>query len=188
MQKCAAAHYGAETEFQVWSLQQFWFKRQHKVKQGIPLGVILPLIITVISLGRIPFATVASSELSTSERLRFGKKFREPADFEAALMLAAGPLTLVLLAVLMPLFDSSQFALLVKRIGISLAVAQMLPLPNTEGMKIFTSSSALYIFSIAFILAGAFLAFAVNSVLVLLIASLIAAALLFCYWFFVIFK
>ena len=188
VQKCAAACLGAEAKFRIWLLHQLWFKRTWKSGQGLPLGVILPLLITVVSFGRIPFAAVASSEVQTVERLRFGKKFREITDFERAAIIAAGPLTMLVIAVLMPLFDTSAFALLIRRTALTLAIAQMLPLPNTEGIKIFTSSSALYIFLMAFLIAAAFLITNLSSALAIILPIAIACILLFCYWFFIIFK
>ncbi len=188
MQKCAASYLGAESRFSIWLLHQFWLKRNWRSESGIPLGVILPLLITVLSFGKIPFAAVATSEVNTSERLRLGKKFREITDFERAVIFAAGPLTMILIAAIMPLFDPSAFALLIRNISLTLAISQMIPLPNTEGMRIFTSSSALYIFLIAILIAAAFLLPSLNSIITVIIAAIIACSFLFCYWFFIIFK
>ncbi len=188
MQKCMAASRGAETQFQIWSMYRYGLKRQKTVKQGIPVGVIIPLIVTIVTLGRIACGTVASSHVQTNERLRLGRKLQEITDFEKAMILAAGPYTAMIISVIMPMFDPSSFALLFKKAGLVLAISNMLPLPGLDGMKIFLSSPALYIFSVVLIISAGYFMTVLGTGIALLIAGMLACMLLICFWLFVIYK
>ena len=50
--KLTASKFQAKSEYDIWLFERYWFKAGNKIKPGIPFGVILALLGSLISMGQ----------------------------------------------------------------------------------------------------------------------------------------
>lgn len=161
--KLIAKKYHAYSTFRIWSLKRIWFTKNSKIEnlnlfgkkfKTIKVGVILPIIFSLISNGLFRFATIGSSEVIAIEKRRINKKFKHLTEFELARIHLVGPLTILLLALILdqfPGFDK------IVTISYTFALFSMLPFSGLDGAKVFFGSLPLYIFGAGFIITTALL-------------------------------
>jgi hypothetical protein len=185
--KLAANAHGCKSRFHIWGINRYWVFTRSKISNlkifgkkfsSLKIGIVLPLLFVFLSNGFIKFCAIASSEISEVRLKRIGKKFKNVTDFEIATIHLMGPLTILVLALLLNNFPS--FGKIVE-ISYLLAIYSMLPLSELDGAKIFFGSPLLYIFSLAFmILAITFIRIA--SPITTIIFALLAALIIFLYF------
>ncbi len=179
VQKYYSSKVGASTELSFWSSQKkiLWFKK----KITLPMGAVLPLLITLFSNGQIFFAAPTTTNVSVTPAYRLGRKFLKLTEFEYAKIAVIAPLTHILIAILFNFIDIpllKDFAL----VNTMMALSYMLPLPNLLGNTVFFSSKPLYVFSAAFILASALLLNLLTSFYTIIAAVILALTSLFTYF------
>jgi hypothetical protein len=157
--KKATAHYYAATlEIKTWNWQRFGFARQRKLKKPLPMGIIAPILTTLITQGNFLFlATLESKIEGTSARATKAQgrfRFTEMTDTNQSLIIASGVVANLALAILAYLIDLGQLATL----SIYYATYAMIPFGNLDGTKIFFGERNLW-FTLA-IITAIFLSFA----------------------------
>jgi hypothetical protein len=172
-QKLCALRHGAISNFRIWSFKQYWLSKSSKFKKPLPIGILLPILLSFFSNGHIKFATVGTSEIT--EIRRIGKSFKHLTGWETAVIHLAGPLTLSFLSII--LFPLETFSKLIY-VSYTIAIFSMIPLSSLDGAKIFFGSPPLYIFGLALIISSIFLISAINPILTIILATIIAFTLL----------
>jgi len=146
---------GASTTLDIWKIRRIGFKPKQHLPFNLPLGIILPILISFLSLGQIYFATPISSKIKVKPAYRIGRKYIRLTEFEYAKIAVSAPMIHILIALFLypinlPIIKD--FVL----INTMLAIFLMLPLPGLLGTTVLFSSKPLYIFSTIFILTIAF--------------------------------
>ena len=113
------------------------------------VGIIFPILFSLISNGLFKFAAIGSSEVIAIEKRRIGKKFKHLTEYELAKIHLVGPLTILLLALILHQFPGFEK---IVAISYTLALFSMLPFSGLDGAKIFFGSLPLYIFGAGFII------------------------------------
>jgi len=142
--KLMASMLDADAEHRIWYAGRYWFSPRDRLQNEIPLGVLVPVITSVITLGNFPFLAFLTYETSVLKRRaakRFGTySFTEMTDWHNAWIGAAGIIAVLIIAVISYFSD---YGLLAK-ISILYAVANMVPLSNLDGTQIFFGSRVLW--------------------------------------------
>lgn len=157
--------YGSSLNYSIWGVKRYWFERRAHFPKRIPgfftikkfpLGVFVPLLVSFLSSGGLYFAAVLSSAVTVNPIYRLGRSYTHLGDFEVAKIAVSGPMSIILLAVLIKIIGASDLEDLTFVCSI-IAISYMLPFPGLDGLKIFFGSRLLYVFSIIFILITVFL-------------------------------
>ncbi len=182
--KLIARNYGCDSTFRIWGIKRFWFTKRARIDnsrifgrkfKSIKLGIILPILVSLLSNGFLKFCAIGSSEISEIKLKRMKRAFKQVTDFEISIIHFAGPLTLTLLALI--LNSVPGFSDLVK-VSYFIAIYSMLPLAGLDGTKIFFGSAPLYIFGLTFIIFSIALLILANSLTALIFALIAAVVLL----------
>lgn len=185
--KLTANSYGCKSNFHIWGIKRFWFYTRSKISnlrifgrkyKSLKIGVILPLLFAFLSNGIFKFCAIGSSEISEISLKKVGKKFKHITDFEIAIIHLMGPLTILILALL--LNNVSSFSKIAE-ISYLLAIYSMLPLSELDGAKVFFGSPLLYIFSLAFMIL-AITTIRIASPITTIMFAAIAALIIFLYF------
>ena len=142
--KAAAYYLQADVETRVWTFQRYGLKEKQYFKNPIPIGVILPFLISVLSLGNFYWLASTQSEI-IARKSRIIKKhdfysFSEMTEFHIGLIPAAGILACLILAFIAYLLNLGELG----RLAIFFAAFNMFPLGNLDGTKIFFGSLILW--------------------------------------------
>lgn len=182
--KVIAKKYDAISTFRLWSIKRFWFTKSSKIEniklfgksfKTIKMGFIFPVLLSLLSNGFIRFAAVGSSEITEISRKRIGREFTHLTEFELAKIHLVGPLTTLLLALV--LFQFPGFEKIVE-ISYMVALFSMIPFSGLDGAKIFFGSRALYLFGIVFMGLAVILMHILSPIWTLVISILTAIILL----------
>jgi len=151
-EKKSAIRYKCSSNFEIWNIRRLGFATASYSKKPIHIGIYLPLFLTILSRGFIPFAATTQSNITTKSSHRLGREYLKLTDFELSRISIAGPFTLAILAIIIRLF-SNIIPLSDKFIFVSLAIAisNMLPLPNLNGIKAYFGSRLNYVFFLSLI-------------------------------------
>lgn len=135
-------------EHRIWTLSRFGFQKSQYFKKEIPLGIIAPLILSLFTLGLAKIATILVYEtkvLKSRAAKRFGYySFTEMTEWHNALIGAAGIISALILSIIAYFLPMNGVENLSK-LAIYYAVANMLPISDLNGTKIFFGSRILYI-------------------------------------------
>lgn len=182
--------YGCKIGYEIWNLKRFgikpWrtFAKKSRIGsinvriKSIPIGIIIPILITLLSKGSLYFVATLSMLTTIKPAYRIGKK-SVIQEFENAKIALIGPLTMILLAVLIQTIfpQLHDFTL----ISSMIAISYMLPLPGLNGATIFFSSKPLYTLSAVFIIITALLLNFISPILATIIATIFAITLALIY-------
>lgn len=145
--KTAANLLDSDVEHEVWEMSNFGFTPQFKAKKPIPMGLILPLILAIISLGAVKFSAFLTYEtraLKHRAAKRFGVySYTEMTDWHNALIGAAGIMVLLLLSLITYLLPVANLELLSK-MAAYYAFWNILPISKLDGTQIFFGSRILW--------------------------------------------
>jgi len=143
--KIAAHLLDSDIEHEIWNWRRFGFKPGGHLKKSIPMGIILPLIIGIYSLGTIKLLTPLTYETRALKRRaakRFGAfSFTEMTDWHNAIVGAAG-----IVAILLVSFISYWYAGLetLSKFAAFYAFSNMIPFSKLDGAQIFFGSRVLW--------------------------------------------
>lgn len=144
--KVAARALDANVEHEIWRWSRFGFKPGRHTSRELPEGVILPALITAISLGTLRCMTLLTYETSALKRRaarRFGYySFTEMTDWHNALVGAAGILGTLLIATASYFLVPSLAGL--PSIATYYALWNLIPFSKLDGAQIFFGSRVLY--------------------------------------------
>ena len=142
--KFVAYYYEAEEETKIWTFQRYGLHEKNYFKNPVPIGIILPFILSILSLGYIKWFAVTESEikpLSIRAVKRHGiYSFSEMTEGHLALISAAGIFSMFLLSILAYIINLPALA----KLSIFFATFNLLPLGKLDGTKIFLGSRPLY--------------------------------------------
>ena len=149
--KIMARKLDAGVNHKIWHFQQFGFKEAERLKSPAPFGIIIPLIFSAVSLGKIKFMTVMTYETTALKRRaarRHGPfSFTEMTDWHNALIGAAGIIITLLLSLVVYFIPGMEP---LSRLAAFYAFFNMIPFSNLDGSKIFIGSRVLW-YSLAII-------------------------------------
>ena len=133
-----------DVEHELWRVQRFGFKTHRHLKKPAPLGAILPLFLTLITLGSFKCTTLLTYEakaLKTRAAKRHGHySFAELTDRHNALIGAVGVVSLLALSMVAYLVNLEYLT----KIAIYYAFFSMLPIAKLDGAQIFFGNRTLY--------------------------------------------
>ncbi|MBI2671496.1 hypothetical protein HYX16_01040 [Candidatus Woesearchaeota archaeon] len=182
--------YGSKTDYEIWSIWRIGFaKSSHlpmKLFGSLKLnyiypGIILPLLVSFLSDGKMYFAAVLSSIITINPIYRFGKG-EHLTEFEEAKIALSGPLSNILMAFIIKIFEIN-FLKDLMLVNIFIAISYMLPFPGLDGIKVLFGSRYLYLASILFILISSLLLNFINGTAVLILSLIISLTALIVYFY-----
>lgn len=137
----------SDVEHRIWSLSRYGLKKHQKFKKPWPLGIILPLIVTLFTIGTFKLMTLLTYETRALKRRaarRFGiYSFKEMTDWHNAIIGATGIISLLVLSIVLYLLPFSGLEYLAK-LAIYYSFFNMLPISNLDGTQIYFGSRILY--------------------------------------------
>lgn len=142
--KMAARSLDADVEHDLWYASRYGFKPGRHLARQAPLGIIVPLVVSVFSLGAAKCMTLLTYQTSALKRRaarRFGfYSFTEMTDWHNALVGAAGIIGVLLLAIIsyMGAIDG------LPSMAIYYAFWNMVPWSKLDGAQIAMGSRVLY--------------------------------------------
>lgn len=164
------------------------FGREYLIN-SFPLGIILALFVTVISVGKAWFVLLIGEYnlFYKREGHRLGRKFLQVTQYEEAKIALAGPMVSVALLAIGNLFNAHGNFTIFMNINAALALCHMLPLPGLAGSKVYLGSRLLYISCLVFVISMIILAYTVSAIpmlIISLLSVLVAGALYYYYAYF----
>jgi len=152
--KAMSYYLQAEVETRVWQFQRYGIKEKQYLKYPVPIGIILPFLVSLLSLGSVYWLAATQSEI-TARKSRVIKKhdfysFTEMTEWHIGLIPAAGIFACLVLAFIAYFINQGELG----RLAIFSACFNMIPLGNLDGTKIFFGSLILWFVLAAFSLIG----------------------------------
>ncbi len=192
IRKWVAHKHGCETELNIWTFQRWGFSEGVKLPLkflGIKLldkiwgGILFPILVSLLSLGRFYFPVVNTTEVIEDYNKRAGKDFIRLTGSENAVINLSAAFASLFLALIGVLLRFDQFI----TVNFWLCLFSFLPLGNLDGTKTLFGSIYWYIFGLTF----SVLAFVLINFVTLwdsIFISLIGSGLVLLYLLYVIFK
>lgn len=152
--KITAYYYEAEEETKIWTFQRYGWLDKDMLRNPFPIGIVLPFILTILTLGSFKWMASTETEVRPLEERAVRKheyfSFYEMSDWNLALIVASGIFFVLILSIVGYIFDYSELS----RLAIYFAFFNMLPIGKLDGTKIFFGSPILYIILGAFTIIG----------------------------------
>lgn len=136
----------SEIEIGIWKVRRYGFLPHQELKKPFPLGVVMPILVSLLSLGNLLWMAVLKFDLKP-KIYRAAKRhglysFTEVTEYQTGLIASVGILANLILAVIgyflgYPLFTS---------LNIWYAFFNILPISDLDGNKIFFGSLVLWSF------------------------------------------
>ncbi len=152
--KMAAFYLESDIEIKLWRMERYGFKRHEYFKRPFEIGIFLPIIISLVSLGNLLW--MASMVFDVKPRVyRAAKRhglysFSEMTEAQIGMIAAAGVLINLVAVVIAYFLGFPLFA----RLNVYFAFFSMLPLSDLDGNKIFFGSMVLWSFLATLVLIG----------------------------------
>ncbi|HLD02298.1 MAG TPA: hypothetical protein VJC07_01195 [Candidatus Nanoarchaeia archaeon] len=148
-----ASRYGCDIVFGLWITHRYNIRKSAKLRRGFPIGILLSLILTLFSSGQVPFGAIWTNKVEPSRKSRFGRKYISMSDLELARIHAAGPIVLVVFALLLkPLVDIFPEMKSLAFVCMALAVATLIPFPMLAGNHVIFTSFTLWFVVVIFVI------------------------------------
>lgn len=143
--KITAYSLDCDVEHELWHSKHYGFRPHFHLKKPIPLGIILPIFISIITLGAAKLFTVLVYEakpLKHRAARRFGfYSFAELTDRHNAYIGASSIIALLVLSIISYLIPGLEY---LTKLSIYYALSNMLPVSKLDGSQIFFGSRILY--------------------------------------------
>ena len=169
LSKYAAHRLQIDLRVEVWRIRRLLLRKKVG-KKNLYFGVLLPVLIAFVTLGKVPFGASLQYTLETEPAKRMGRKFVHVTDFEQATIAVAGSICLMVIAILLKLFPFFSLADRFITILRVVSVSSLLPLPNLNGLRAYLGSTHLYLFAVVLVV--------LSAVLINLVASLVLVVIL----------
>ena len=143
--KYIAKKYGAITEHRIWEEYRYGIKKHQKLPFKVHLGVILPIIVAIISSGKLVFAATNMFTIQSKRKLQM--RFPKLSDLETAKIAFAGPLANITFSLILAFISTIipfNFKPLIT-INNTIAISNMLPIPRLDGGEILAHKHVLYV-------------------------------------------
>jgi Zn-dependent protease len=144
--KAAAYFFDCSAETGIWSFQRYWYYKGAHLKKPFPIGVVLPILLSLISLGKIMWFAVAEFDLtplSSKATKRHGLyRYSEVTEWNFANIAAIALIANLILAAIgyiigNPLLNFAKW-------NIFFVLFNLLPVGNLDGRKILMGSRVLW--------------------------------------------
>jgi len=156
--KLMAYHLETEIEAKIWQFKRYGLYERSYFKTPIPAGIILPFLLSLLTLGYIKFLGLLQTDekaLSTRAVKRHDfYSFSELTEWHISLISATGIISCLVLALLAYLVNLPELA----KLSIYFSISNLIPLGKLDGTKIFFGSKVLY--AILLVLSLIFLGYA----------------------------
>jgi len=138
--KLMAYYLEAEEETKIWTFSRYGLYERAYFKTPVPIGLILPFLLSIVSLGNLKWFAVLESEVKPTIA-RAAKRhdfysFSEMTEWHLALISASGVIAMFFLAILSYLLNFPDLA----RLSIYFASFNLLPIGKLDGTRIFFGS------------------------------------------------
>ena len=157
--KFMAYYFESEEETKIWTFQRYGIYERSYLKTPVPLGIILPFFLTILSLGLIPWYAVTESDVKpTTSRVARRHEFysySELTEWHIGLISAAGVLACFILAFFAYFLDYGTLS----KLSIFFAAFNLIPLGKLDGTRIVFGSRILYFMLVAVTILGLTYAF-----------------------------
>ncbi len=145
--KITAPIYSIKIEHKIWGLKQWWWTKRAYFKKPIPVGLILPFFLSILSLGLIKLFTILqfSSENLSKKRVlkkRGENRYSEINDSDIAFTVAWGFWALLLLALIGFFIKQPELT----KYSIYYGIWNLLPISQLDGAKLFFGSFINWLF------------------------------------------
>jgi hypothetical protein len=144
VKKAVAYSLDANVEHRIWYFQRFGFKPGSKFRNELPFGVILPVVISAITLGTfklMTFLTYETRALKHRAAKRFGfYSYSEMTDLHNGLIGASGVVVLLLIS-FVSYFPGWEY---LSKMAAYYAFYNMLPFSNLDGTQIFFGNRTMW--------------------------------------------
>lgn len=152
--KIAAFYLDSEIEIKPWQIQRYGLSRKGDSKSPIPIGIFLPIIISIITLGNVFWLASLVFEVKP-KAYRAAKRhglysFSEITENHIGIIAAFGILITLIAAVVGYFLGFTTFA----RLGIFYAFFNMIPIFDLDGNKIFFGNIVNWSFLATLVLIG----------------------------------
>lgn len=143
--KVMASMLDADVEHSIWYWRRYWFKKGQYLNKKIPAGVLVPVLISIISLGKITWMALLTYETTPLKR-RAAKRhgyysFTEITDWHHAVIGGAGIVAILLLSLITYWIPGLET---LARFAAFYAFFNMLPIFTLDGAHIFFGSRPLW--------------------------------------------
>ena len=146
--KLMASLLDAGIEHELWTMERFGYRAHYHVKkympEGVPAGIILPLLISFFSLGMAKFPALLTYEtkaLTHRAAKRFGiRSFAEMTDWHNGIIGSAGIIAVLIVSFISYVPGYEYLA----KLAAYYAFANMIPISKLDGTQIFFGSRVLY--------------------------------------------
>jgi hypothetical protein len=148
--KLVAYHFETSIEHKIWQWQRFGFKRHHKFPSPLPFGIILPFLLSFLSLGYFLWLIVLEFDIkvlpSRASKRHEMYKFSDLTDTHMSFIAGAGVIACLLLSIIAYLANFPS----ITKLSIYYAFYSLIPLGNSDGSKVFFGNRIFY-FTLAII-------------------------------------
>lgn len=183
-QKLMAYKYKANISYRIITISRFWFGPSKRLLPGIfknfkieyPIGVILSLLVTLFTNGKLLFLTMGSFITDYEKYKRLGFKIAHLTEYETAKIAITGPLIATILALVFKSIGGFDEIVLVSSLY---PLFNMIPLANSDGTKILFGAKYLYFFVLSFVLFSAILVNFANGAIAGIVAFIAALVIFF---------
>ncbi len=136
----------SEIEIKLWEMKQYGFKKHWHFKKPVPIGVLLPLIVTFLSVGNLIWLSSLVFDVKAKiyrTARRWGLyTFSEMTEWHIGLIAGWGIIATLVFSILGYLAGFTDFT----KISIYYAFFNMLPIANLDGNKIYFGNVILWSF------------------------------------------
>ena len=144
--KIAAYYLDSEIEIKTWEFKRFGFKPGKHFSKPFPIGIFLPILTAVLSIGYFIWMAGLTFEISPKTyraAKRFGLyTFSEMTEYHIGIIASLGIIANILFALIGYLIGFETFA----RWNIYYAVFSLIPLSDLDGNKVFFGNITLWTF------------------------------------------
>lgn len=154
VKKITSFYLDSEIEMKIWQISQFGFKPQRRFSKPLWAGIIFPLVISVLSLGKILW--MASLIFDVKPKIyRTAKRhglysYSEMTEEHIGIIAAFGILANLVFAIIGYFIGFTEFA----KLNIYFAFFNLLPISDLDGNKIFFANPVWWSFLAAIVLVG----------------------------------
>ncbi|MBW6442629.1 hypothetical protein K0A97_02500 [Patescibacteria group bacterium] len=144
--KITSFYLDSEIEVRTWTLKRYGFSPQSYFKKALPLGIILPIVVAIISYGKLLWMSCLTFDVKP-KTYRAAKRhglysYSEMGEDHIGLIATSGVLVNLFFAVIGYLIGFTEFS----KLNIYLAFFSILPLSDLDGNKILFGNKVLWIF------------------------------------------
>ena len=155
--KITSYYLGVKMNLKMWEIRQWGIQKHFRFKKPINLGILVPIILKVVSLGYLNFTASLTYDVE-AKVYRAAKKhgiysFTEISETQIGAIAAVGIGVNIIFCIIGYLVGFPEFA----RISLGFAFWNLLPISNLDGNKIFFGSITLWSFLMLLVLIGLFL-------------------------------